>query len=361
MFEMIETTQPIYVPVPVLAQNKLLAPPAQSDFAFCRDVESSSPKSARNRFSVIPYSFVRKLGMPPMSVEADQWIRKANIQVTLVQKPTHGTIYWPMDAGFVPIPDTAMSVEKSNGLHYAPIQDYEGTDRAVFLARINDRSFRIAVNFLAMNSVPDAVGSEDIFCRTEQFGGASSVSRQLDFSTFDKKSIQITFLVLGEVTVGRTDGDDLNARITLATIAAGHGWFIDKTPLDNEGFLHTMTARLSPGVRRLPMTDELAVLQGLALVGFGDSQSSLTPLSDFNISMLGRLRQTLAGGWGVEYAQVSAPQFQRAVNSTLTNGGFAGSSGWGTRGEVSISSGGSTLTESVSAHSELSHVFILGA
>ncbi|MFM9969947.1 MAG: hypothetical protein ACKVQK_16270, partial [Burkholderiales bacterium] len=97
--------------------------------------------------------------------------------------------------------------------------------------------------------------------------------------------IQYVFEDLSGQSVDQSSGLGSGATITLDTAAAGHGWFIDNTPLDNE---------------------ELAALQGLALVGAGDSQASMMPLSSFSVSMLGRLRQTLAGGWGVEYAQASA-------------------------------------------------------
>lgn len=101
--------------------------------------------------------------------------------------------------------------------------------------------------------------------------------------------------------VAQTEGEGTSAQIALDTDAAGHGWYIDPTPLDNSDFLPTadptifkaapgsaaegkmdllsvllyeyghvlglehcadardfMAATLQPGERRLPTADELA-------------------------------------------------------------------------------------------------------
>nr|WP_315483141.1 matrixin family metalloprotease [uncultured Undibacterium sp.] len=154
--------------------------------------------------------------------------------------------------------------------------------------------------------------------------------------------------------VGETKGQGLNAQITLDTNAAGHGWFIDDTPDNNDEFLLTsdpevwiakavtaaagkmdmlsvllheyghalgiehsgdnadyMAASLQPGQRRLPSTEELSLMSRLvaALKGGTDDPSDPMnpnlPHSSLGLMALCRIRRA-DYGWtlGVDKAQL---------------------------------------------------------
>jgi hypothetical protein len=137
-------------------------------------------------------------------------------------------------------------------------------------------------------------------------------------------SAQLTltgFTDLASTAVGETTGQGLNAQITLDTNAAGHGWYIDPTPLDNSddylptsnpdvwqakagseaagkmdmlsvllheyghalGLEHSgngadfMAASLQPGVRKLPSSDELALMSQLVAQLKAEQGAALTP------------------------------------------------------------------------------------
>jgi hypothetical protein len=177
-------------------------------------------------------------------------------------------------------------------------------------------------------------------------------------------NVTLSFADLAGGALGQTTGTS----ITLDTNAAGNSWFIDTTPWDNSEFLPTsnpnewvakqgtaaygkmdmlsvllheyghalgiehsadsndyMAPTLTPGVRRLPTTDELALMQQLVgqvkadatsltptpLPGGegpnGPGQLPLMPLGGLGLAFLGRLRSTRYGSLGIE------PDYARAV------------------------------------------------
>lgn len=151
--------------------------------------------------------------------------------------------------------------------------------------------------------------------------------------------------------VGETKGEGLNAQITLDTNAAGHGWFIDDTPDNNDEFLPTsdsevwiakegsaaagkmdmlsvllheyghalgiehsgdnadyMAASLQPGQRRLPSTEELSLMSRLvaALKGGNDDPNDPNdpmnpnlPITSLGLMALCRIRRA-DYGWTLD-------------------------------------------------------------
>jgi hypothetical protein len=222
----------------------------------------------------------------------------------------------------------------------------------------------------------------------------------------DTADISLSIADLPGAAVGQTTGSN----ITLDTNAAGNGWFIDSTPWDNSEFLPTsnpnewvakagseaagkmdmlsvllheyghalgiehsadggdyMAATLTPGVRRLPSADELALMQQLVTQAKTTlTESTLSPshplqggggfptmpLGASFIGFLGFLRGSRYGGVSVapdtstlvtEYSAMANPQFSNATFSAAD--GKPSTSGWSTQGGVSVAGGAATLQE----------------
>jgi len=273
----------------------------------------------------------------------------------------------------------------------------------------------------------------------------------------------VNFADLPAGAIGQTTGAGGNATITLDLNAAGHGWFIDTTPGSNEEYLPTsnpnewqaragsdaagkmdmlsvllheyghalgiehsadqhaaMATTLTPGTRRLPNADELALMAQLVGTllplppgeGWGEGATGGSPDAPapfptlplgggFGLAYLARLRGSRFGGVSIapDYSTlVTLPHpnplpegegangvrgaaqtlYAVAANATLTNPEFAASAGpggaggagdivvgWNTSGNVAFNSdgavGAATLTETASAHTRLNQVFALGA
>ncbi|OFZ66614.1 MAG: hypothetical protein A2V79_06080 [Betaproteobacteria bacterium RBG_16_56_24] len=215
--------------------------------------------------------------------------------------------------------------------------------------------------------------------------------------------------------VGQTNGTS----ITLDTNAAGHNWFIDTTPWDNSEYLPTsnpyewvakagsaaegkmdmlsvllheyghalgiehsadghdyMATTLTPGVRRMPNAEELALMQDLVAqikgigaakdgsAGNNSQDNAPTPFptlplgGGIGLAFLGRLRNSRFGGTSIDV--VGAPtitQYAVAANATFANLNTA--AGWNTQGSVGITSGTATLNEVSTSQTRLSQVFML--
>jgi hypothetical protein len=242
----------------------------------------------------------------------------------------------------------------------------------------------------------------------------ASLASSLDANT---SGVTLTIANLPNAAVGQTVG----TAITLDTNAAGYGWFVDPNPAANTDFLPTsnpnvwiaapgsaaagkmdmlsvllheyghalgldhsanpndfMAPDLQPGERRLPSAAELAMMSQLAAqLNSGNATAAVTdttplaptsPLAPalpigtaLSALLIGRLRRTDYGALSpvITSAQIPAPQFELAINSTLTNSNFAGgTTNWNAFGNVTTSSTGTaTLVNSTGADAQLAQAF----
>ena len=162
-----------------------------------------------------------------------------------------------------------------------------------------------------------------------------------------------------------------------------------------------MATTLTPGMRRLPSSDEMqlmAQLAGEAIMagqgymldvaalspspspasGRGEKDVPSLPINmGFGISFLGLLRRNSTVGWGfnpTQPANAAPAQYDIAANTTLTNGNFSGTptpalpltgggslSGWETTGKVNANNGVAVLSEVATSQTRLNQVFVVGA
>ncbi|MDP1705925.1 MAG: Ig-like domain-containing protein [Sulfurimicrobium sp.] len=340
------------------------------------------------------------------------------------------------DDGSVPIvpPDTneiRYFKETSEVYYYKPEPGYYGMDQAVFSAEYKGKRYKIVLDILVQNMIAQSDAPSP--CPEEVLTKVRKGSNGSGYGDYFYRYAGIEFNVdsLPGSIVAQTTGEGASAAITLDTNAAGYNWFVDATPADNAEFLPTsnpkqwiakagteaaskmdllsvllheyghvlgiehstdsgdfMATTLQPGVRRLPSSDELALMAQLVgeikpalSLSNGAAQGNTpdTPLNPglpvgttLSALLLGRLRRTGYGSWSPVFdsAQVPAPvpQFAIAANAKLENPAFDGGTGWTTEGAVAFANGSSsglgagaaTLTETAASQTRLNQVFVLG-
>lgn len=322
-------------------------------------------------------------------------------------------------------------------MQYEPDEGYLGKDYVVL--QVEGNGYKVQIRYYI--AVTDDMGetkNTDPVCK-ETNGGhwwkislnpapdyTSDIQPLLTFTGISG-SVAVDIADLPGAAVAQTTGQT----IALDNTAAGNGWFIDATPADNAEYLPTsnpnqwiakagtdaankmdllsvllheyghvlgiehsadggdfMAATLQPGVRRLPSSEELALMAQLvgeikpALGLSNGAAQGNTPDTPLNPSLpvgttlsallLGRLRRTGYGSWSplFDSAQVPAPvpQFAIAANAKLENPAFDGGTGWTTEGDVAFANGPSsgfgtgaaTLTETTATQTRLNQVFVLG-
>jgi hypothetical protein len=113
-------------------------------------------------------------------------------------------------------------------------------DKVIYLVEIKEHKFKVVFNLL---NVP---GSDRIHgdqaCEYKRFSMADMPDPSLDswlaaaeLSSLlaEASGITLDFTDLPSTALGQTTGEGVTAAITLDQKAAGHGWYIDPTPLDN--------------------------------------------------------------------------------------------------------------------------------
>ncbi len=304
-----------------------------------------------------------------------------------------------------------------NSYKYTPNAGYKGTDKAEFLVTLGEHKVKVIYFIKVIDTEMTTYNHEAIYRKycpkptewliSSEQGGSPLLSQFLDFSGLFGK-VDLSFADLPGTALAQTTGQS----ITFDNTAAGNGWFLDSTPDDNSEFLPTsnpnqwiakegtdaankmdllsvllheyghvlgiehspdgndfMAATLQPGVRRLPSSEELALMAQLAgqarlaLDGSDspDAPNPALPLGTLGFALLGRLRRTDYGGWTVqaESAQL-LPQYQIAINPTLQNGDLTDTTGWQTNGNVEFDGAGqASLGESATAQSHLAQGFTI--
>ena len=308
-------------------------------------------------------------------------------KVTVLQNPEHGTL----EMGSV-------------GGRYHPALDYYGPDRATFLVEIGSRKVKVIYFFQVLDGVTDE--RYERLCPKEYWkislNPADPTAQLLTFNS----PTQLTSYLAGAVNVdikiadlaSGAVGQTTATTITLDANAAGHGWFIDSTPASNDEFLPThnpnewiakagsdaagkmdmlsvllheyghvlgighsanghdlMATTLTPGIRRMPTTGELALMAEL-VVGLkadlqlysGDSVTTNSPLpfpwlpldSTLGLAFLGRLRNRLGGlpsndaalTLALSQGEREMVRYAVVANATLENGTLDAPQGWLSQG-----------------------------
>jgi len=321
----------------------------------------------------------------------------------VVTAPKHGEVYQSEE-------------DKKHWLYsYRSVEGYTGQDSFTIGVDTFSRSgkevhFKLKFNLAVM----EELGNEPQLCESMKFSSLpnSPVSISWDLP------IPVNFAHLGSALLGETIGLGPTAQITLDTDAAGHGWYIDDTPDNNDEFLPTadpevwiakagtaaagkmdmlsvllheyghalgiehngdnadyMAASLQPGQRRLPSTEELSLMGRLvaALKGGTDADPNSPmnpnlPISSLGLMALCRIRRA-DYGWtlGVDKAQLVS---RVDVNNLLQNANQPAqlqtvvnstlnqdSSAWQTTGNIGNTNGSITLAESATSNTHLSQSF----
>ena len=215
-------------PPALISQVSAVKPKALKAFTICWDIESGNPDSALNKFPIFKYGEAHTPSGAP----------SPNSKVRLLQAPVHGTVTLADEEGTV-VGGDAIPIKWSQ-LTYQPVQDYVGKDSAVFLVTSNNRQYQVKVNFWV---VPALTGYDrgDLFCKTEKFGAHTNLpealiawmnNAELSSLLAAASGVTYSFSDLPGTALGETTGKGTFAAITLDTNAAGHGWYIDPTPLD---------------------------------------------------------------------------------------------------------------------------------
>jgi len=313
-------------------------------------------------------------------------INISSAKVSTIKNPEHGVF------------------ERRGGMMiYVPKPDYIGPDRATFLVEAGGLKIKVEYFIEVVDDVAEEMYEDPEYCPN---GPAWRISLNPDDSsspvyTFSHPyawqnpltetiKASLTFADLPDGALGQSTG----TTITLDDNAAGRGWFIDSTPWANEEWLPThnpnewvakagsaaagkmdmlsvllheyghalgiehsadhssyMATTLTPGVRRLPSSEELSLMAKLVgelkqeLITSTASSAPGTntpdgpapfpwlPLdSTLGLAFLGRLRSRLSDASATGATTHAEPHFEVAANATLTNGGFGDSSGWSTQG-----------------------------
>ncbi len=351
---------------------------------------------------------LRRLPGSRDNVDLQEASTHASVQI--LQQPEHGVI-----------------VSKDNESFYVPNQGYVGNDKVVFLVNIDGRIVKtvyylkvidVKFDFQTINALfkkycPAETDWQISSNTTEGNAIVSNFAQNLlsSFATSGTSTLLSTGVTLTVADLpGGAVGETTGTSITLDSNAAGYGWYVDPNPSANTDFLPTsnpdvwmakagsaaagkmdmlsvllheyghalglehsanpndfMAPDLQPGERRLPSSDELALLSQLATQLASGNSTPNIPTSPalpvgtaLSALLIGRLRRTDYGAWSpvIDNVQIPAPipQLELAVNPTLV--GLGSPIGWTTNGNVTTdSTGTATLKNSTGADAQLAQAF----
>src|SRR3989338_5770091 len=228
----------------------------------------------------------------------------ASVKLTQLQGVTHGQL----------IPHSADGTSDGRVVYeYRSEPGYVGKDQAIFMAEFEGKRYKIIANVV----VSMTINENDPQCPAPQLIKVTKPSTcDSGYGTgYNLASVSVNFADLPGGAVGQAVGNT----ITLDTNAAGHNWFIDTTPADNSEYLPTsnpyewlakegtaaygkmdmlsvllheyghalgiehsadnhdyMATTLTPGVRRMPSAEELALMQELIAQAKGEMVEGVT-------------------------------------------------------------------------------------
>ena len=257
------------------------------------------------------------------------------MSVQILKGPLHGTATLKPGLtgnhsilGRPKFPNEQIRFESNARYTYESKPGFIGGDQIIFSVTLNNTQFRVKVNIVVKPGGFDNLREFDcesfevtrVSAATSSAEYAFDVLSNEDASSLDlvqwQRSAQLSTLIanarqsvagftdLPSTALGQTIGEGVTATITLDTNAAGHGWYIDPTPLDSSddylptsqagvwqakpdsaaagkmdllsvllheyghalGLEHSgeagdfMNASLQPGMRKLPSADELALM-----------------------------------------------------------------------------------------------------
>ncbi len=219
-----------------------VAPQGKSkDITMCQDIVAD-PLGLDN--NIAPNLLLLPNGLPKQFGGKSWWTvfgkdAISKITVHVQKEPEHGRV--------------ELRSPEFGHWQYYPDKGYEGKDQVIFNIDTPKGSYRLITNLL--------VGAYDEYlevpkCIREFNMKKSSLSVDDSTTTWNLNAGLSTLLSnatqsltgfqnLAGSAVGNTTGSGLYAQITLDADAAGHGWYVDATPLDNtDDFLPTSDAHI---------------------------------------------------------------------------------------------------------------------
>jgi hypothetical protein len=272
-----------------------------------------------SQYSYEPGSFVANLSQSAcgellqfLKFKPLRWTSPTCKLIEIVTKPKHG-----------------MLIDEGNGAYgYKPTTPgYLGKDNFQYIVEGNDGRRVLITMPIWLKTMAEAFAFNQLI-PAEQTNTLASWQKQSELSALlaSASGVTYSFSNLPGTAVGNTEGEGRTTSITLDTTAAGHGWYVDATPLDNTddylptsnpnvwqakagsaadgkmdmlsvllheyghalGLEHSADARsfmattLQPGERRLPSAEELALMSQLVAQLKADSSAASTKPSSSN-------------------------------------------------------------------------------
>jgi hypothetical protein len=163
-----------------------------------------------------------------------------DIKIEVLQYPKHGKIgnVQPGSGEY------GYRLTERNAEH---LPTYRGWDKVVYAVEVKGQRYKVVIDLL---SIPDGEVRGGQMCEWRpRLKSGWAVGAMPDISSTDyaawQRSATLSALIasaqstltgftdLPATALGQTTGEGASAQITLDSNAAGHGWYVDPTPLDN--------------------------------------------------------------------------------------------------------------------------------
>ena len=362
MFAMDMPYVPAQEPTIVIAQAAGTAvPPVDFILKDCQETQPTpdNPKSAMR--VVDPASLLSNY-----FASRGKTVEPADIRVTPLQMPKQGKLTNEVD-----------NAGKFFG--YDPTPGFLGNDQATFLAEYGGKRYKIILDI----KVLIVIDEKSHTCPPAQLirvKPSPAKKSEAGSSGYELNGVSVSFANLLHSVLGTTTGP--TAQITLDTDAAGHGWYIDSTPLDStDDYLPTSNLNIwqaKPGSEAAGKMDMLSVLlheygHALGLDHSADGSDfmaeSLQPgqrklPSAAELQLMAQLVAQLKGGANGEGGPIDPTTPALPADIALA-GAPVSTQGWTTTGSVSTDAANGTtritLSEAPNAQTSLMQAFNLGA